>query len=116
MAAGASRAIPGLTFQSEYIQARMDDGADVETAGGLYALLQAQTARRWWVQARYDVFGLPKLEPEREHRFSGMLAFVPSEFSAIRFQYNLNREAGENIHQVYVQLNFTMGSHPAHKY
>jgi hypothetical protein len=106
----------GLTIQTEYVGAWMDDGADVESVGGLYALVEAQVDRRWWLQARYDVFGLPRLEPHREHRFSGLLAFVPSEFSAIRLQYNHNREGDEKVHQLVLQLNFTMGSHPAHSY
>lgn len=106
----------GLTFQAEYLQARIDDGADVEKVGGLYALLQVRAARRWWVQGRYDLFGVPELEPWREHRASALLAFVPSEFSAIRLQYNLNRADRKNVHQVALQINFTMGSHPAHEY
>lgn len=106
----------GLVLQAEYMQARVNDGLDVEKVGGLYALMQYQFARRWWAQARYDVFGMPRLEPEREYRVSGLLAFAPSEFSAIRVQYNLNREMKQNIHQFAVQLNFTMGAHPAHAY
>ncbi|MDP6775251.1 MAG: hypothetical protein QGI83_00640 [Candidatus Latescibacteria bacterium] len=106
----------GMTLQAEYLQARVDDGADVAVAGGMYALLQAQVSRRWWMQARYDLLGLPKLEHEREQRFSGLLAFVASEFSALRMQYNLNRHGEETVHQLVVQMNFTMGSHPAHSY
>lgn len=106
----------GLIVQAEYMQARVNDGVDEEVVGGLYALLQYQFARTWWVQARYDVFGLPKLEPTRDYRFSGLLALAPSEFSALRLQYNLNREGGQNNHQLALQLNFTMGAHPAHAY
>jgi len=78
--------------------------------------MQYQFARRGWIQARYDVFGLPKIEPERDTRFSALLALVTSEFSALRLQYNLNREGGQNIHQVAMQLNVTLGAHPAHAY
>ena len=106
----------GLTFQAEYIQARVDDGVDTETVGGFYSFLKVQVSRRWWIQGRYDLFGLPRLQPERESRFCGMLAFVPSEFSTVRFQYNLNHAGSESVHQLVVQLNFTMGSHPAHNY
>lgn len=106
----------GFILQAEYLQARMNDGVDVESVGGAYALLQYQFARRWWAQARYDVFGLPKLTSDREYRVSGLLALAPSEFSAIRLQYNLNREAGVSVHQLALQLNFTMGAHPAHAY
>jgi hypothetical protein len=106
----------GLILQAEYLQARVDDGVDIEKVGGMYALVQYQFARRWWAQARYDVFGIPKLAPTREYRVSGLLTMAPSEFSAIRLQYNLNREAGQSVHQLALQLNFTMGAHPAHAY
>jgi hypothetical protein len=106
----------GLVLQAEYLQARVNEGRDIEKVGGLYALMQYQFARRWWAQARYDVFGVPKVEPIREYRWSGLLAYAPSEFSAIRVQYNLNRESGKNVHQFVAQLNFTMGAHPAHAY
>ncbi len=105
-----------FVFQTEYLQARVNDGIDTETIGGLYALTQIQMARRWWIQARYDIFGLPKIEPDRQQRFSALLAFVPSEFSALRLQYNLNKEGNQSVHQLAFQLNVTLGAHPAHAY
>lgn len=105
-----------FVFQAEYIQARVSDGIDTESVGGLYALMQYQFSRRGWLQARYDVFGLPKIESERDTRFSGLLALIISEFSALRLQYNLNREGGQNIQQLAMQLNITLGAHPAHAY
>jgi hypothetical protein len=105
-----------FVLQAEYIQARVNDGLDIESVGGFYVLMQYQFARRGWFQARYDVLGLPKIEAERDIRFSGLLALVTSEFSALRLQYNLNREGGRNIQQLAVQLNVTLGAHPAHAY
>ncbi len=106
----------GLTLQAEYVQARVSDGPDLEVAGGFSSLLQVQTARKWWIQARYDGFGFPSLSNERSHRYSALIALVPSEFSALRLQYTLNRDEGRSVHQVGMQLSFTMGSHPAHVY
>jgi hypothetical protein len=105
-----------FVFQTEYLQARLRDEHETGKVGGLYALARAQVSRRWWLQARYDRFGMPKLEAKRQHRFSGLFAYVPTEFTALRLQYNLNRAHGENVHQLAVQLNVTMGSHPAHAY
>ena len=106
----------GFILQAEYLQARLNDGADTEKVGGLYALAQYQFARRWWIQSRYDIFGLPKLEPNREHRISSLIAFAPSEFSALRLQHSYNKEGNKSIHQFALQLNFTIGAHPAHAY
>lgn len=105
-----------LTVNAEYLQARVDDGVDTESIGGLGATLQVQMAKVWWLQGRYDVFGLPSIKPDRQHRVSALVAFLPSEFSALRLQYSLNKEADERVHQLALQLNFTIGSHPAHNY
>lgn len=104
-----------LVWQSEYVYARHNTGGARRKEGGLYTLAQFQIAPRWWIQGRYDLFGVPE-EDERESRISGLLAFVASEFSAIRLQYTLADEEGESVHQVLAQLNFTIGAHPAHRY
>jgi hypothetical protein len=103
-------------FQAEYLRARVNNEHDLGKAGGLYALMQTQIASRWWLQARYDRFSISDLEDEKEHRVSGLLAFVPTEFTTVRLQYGLNRTHTEDIHQIAIQLNYTMGSHPAHEY
>ena len=82
---------------------------------GFSLLSQFQFSRRWWIQGRFDTFDLMG-EEEGPWRVSGLLAFVPTEFSALRFQYNLIQEGEEMEHEGKVQLNFTIGSHPAHKY
>ena len=105
-----------LTLQAEYLYAAVDHGDESETEGGLYCTGQYQFARRWWVQGQYDLFGLPKEEEERDHRISGLLAFVPSEFSSLRLQYSRNKVEGENFGELFLQFNFTIGSHPAHRY
>lgn len=83
--------------------------------GSLYSFLAAQVAQRWWVQGRFDALGYPAGDGgSRLHRASGLLAFVPSEFSAIRLQYSYFHEG--RTHQVLLQVNVTMGAHPAHAY
>ena len=104
-----------LVWQSEYVYARHNRGGARRKEGGLYTLAQFQVAPRWWIQGRYDLFGVPE-EDEKEQRISGLLAFVPSEFSAVRLQYSFLDEEGESVNQVMAQLNFTIGSHPAHRY
>lgn len=110
--AGARRS---LIWQSEYLRAR-DDGGGSEVEDGLYSQLQYQFARRWWVTSRIDMLDLSRRGSERDWRASMLVALVPSEFSSLRLQYNRTREEGETRNQLLLQLNVTIGSHPAHRY
>lgn len=107
-----------LIWQTEFIYS----SRDVDKKG-VYSLVQFQFARRWWLQGRYDFFSIPRDQvgggelKQNQHRYSTLLAFVLSEFSAIRLQYNyLDRFRKNDEHQAFLQINFTFGSHPAHKY
>jgi hypothetical protein len=58
-------------------------------------------------------------DPERARRWrvSPDLTWYPSEFSKIRLQYNLDDRAGAGIdHSVWIQFEFLLGSHGAHKF
>jgi hypothetical protein len=108
----------GLIWQNEYIYfSRNRDRHPAPTGGGLYSSLQYQFARNWWIQGRYDLLGVPKLEDGRKQRWSTLLALVPSEFSALRLQYSyLTQERAKSVNEIMLQANFTIGSHPAHQY
>lgn len=87
--------------------------------GGAQTHLRYQFAQRWWVQGRGAVLGLPGPRDERTWRGEALAAFVPSEFSALRLQYGLERAQREGapfVHDVFVQVIFSMGPHPAHAY
>lgn len=107
-----------LIWQSEYLYFARDRAEEGFTrGGGLYSSLQYQFARRWWVQGRYDLSGVPRFDDGRRHRWTTLLAFVPSEFSAIRLQHSYtSQETGTSLNEVLLQLNYTIGSHPAHQY
>lgn len=113
-----------IIWQTEFLAAFKGVGIDpsgvkhYDDKGGFYSQLQYQFARQWWVEGRYDYFGLYQLDRSLDRkRYSGLLAFVPSEFSALRLQYNyIDQSRGRDEHQILLQLNFTMGSHPAHQY
>ena len=111
-------------WTTEYVQNVRDEGMGMEDRrhGGLYTGLQVQVHRNWWLQARYDYFGIPKLESAlEEHEEEGngdedeeighmdeghgnegeeyegwratfLAALVPNEFSAIRFQYSYTHD------------------------
>jgi len=107
-----------LIWQSEYLYFTRDRGREPFTrGGGMYSSLQYQFARRWWIQGRYDLLGAPKFDDGRKHRWSTLLAFVPSEFSAVRLQHSYtSQERGGPVNEVLLQFNYTIGSHPAHQY
>jgi hypothetical protein len=49
-------------------------------------------------------------------RYSAMLQWMHSEYSRIRFQYNLDRSTGQDDNQFFVQYTFVLGAHGAHTY
>ena len=116
-----------VEWQTEYIHSERETGVNAglaaipnpdEQRAGIYSYLKYQFAQNWWAQGRFDYYGFEKALGEKDqYRLSGLVGFVPSEFSAVRVQYNyLDDKLARDEHQVLLQLNFTMGSHPAHNY
>lgn len=91
---------------------------EAEDVGGAYVYGQWQIARRWHVGGRFDHLGFPAREEGIARRGSAILVFAPSEFSAVRLQGSAFRHAGEDELEYagFLQLNFTLGAHPAHAY
>jgi len=108
----------GLIWQNEYIYFSRERERDPSSrGGGLYSSLQYQFARNWWIQGRYDLLGIPKLDDGRKNRWTTLLALVPSEFSALRLQHSYTTQSrGKSVNEILLQMNFTIGSHPAHQY
>jgi len=108
----------GLVWQNEYIYFNRDRDRDPGSrGGGFYSSLQYQFARNWWIQGRYDLLGVPKLDDGRKNRWTTLLALVPSEFSALRLQHSYTTQnRGKSVNEILLQMSFTIGSHPAHKY
>lgn len=100
-----------------YAQRGQADGRNGPETAGLYAYAQYQLARRWYVAGRYDYLGLIEAGPV-DRRGSLLLVFAPSEFSALRLQTSgrLEPKSHELTYEAIVQLNFTIGAHPAHVY
>lgn len=120
-------------LQGEYIQSVIDEtNTTAKPLRGYFVQALRQFNLRWWLQARYDWFerpaglgaffpepGFPSLDRWSDvtgKRLSAALAYVPTEFSAYRLQYNYMDINGELEQQVILQMNITIGSHPAHKY
>ncbi len=111
-----------MEIQGEWLR-RSDTLPDEEIVhDGWYISGRVKVSRRFWVGGRYDTF-LPQEESEEGHSHyetssttSLSLAFVPSEFQAWRLDL-MQREIGDNSYEgLRLQANFTIGSHPAHRY
>lgn len=98
-----------LIWQTEYLWLKDD-------VGGLYSTLEYALTRRFWAGGRFDLVGFPGEAADRVYGGTLLLAFVPTEFSAIRLQGQRQFLADEVVDSVVAQLNFTLGAHPAHAY
>ncbi len=117
----------------EYLWSRGLAEGSKASYGGITGYGRFQLNRRWWVQARGDLLGIP-MKPAEEHeegsggedhleerdtpwRMTGLLALVLSEFSAVRLQYDyVDRITERPENRIILQLNVTFGAHPAHVY
>ena len=96
-----------------------ESGAAQGRISGLSSWAQYQFAKRYWVQARTEVVEfLSKTSKGATKKNSLLVGWVPSEFSSLRLQYDGIEESGvvSKEHRVTLQLNISMGAHPAHGY
>jgi hypothetical protein len=130
--ANATQGFPYLAWQTEALYRRFDAGADLP-AGlpaealrdyGFYTQFVYGFIPRWNAGLRYDYVNgntgaFDTSDPFRgqRYRLSPELTFLPSEFSKIRLQYNFDHgESFGSANSVWMQLEFGLGAHGAHKY
>jgi hypothetical protein len=120
----------------------LDAGELADRATGLPALLPRETIadyglysqvswgfRKGWVvslrgdyvfpekRALYERFIGPDTDRAARWRISPSLTFYPSEFSKIRLQYNFDHdELRGDSHSIWLQFEFLLGAHAAHKF
>lgn len=138
-------ATKALSFQNEYLYRDMrgtryipnptSDAWSKELAtskeqSGFYSSLVYQHTKNWRVGARYSaiskndvtVAGIDTKKEDDLNVLTAMLEYNPSEFSRIRLQYNnnssqFNEDGGrEDLHEVILQFNYTIGAHGAHAF
>src|SRR5262249_40536311 len=108
-----------LIWASEFMNGQKNLNPDgySKTRGG-YSLLQGQAAERWWVQARteyVETYASAVATTDIQRKHSALIAFVPTEFSGWRLQYDHLTDGRDTPEQkVSLQLNITIGAHPAH--
>jgi hypothetical protein len=91
--------------------------ASLQRAFGMYASLDYQLARRWFIGARYDYSQRARDMFETDKGASAALTYWPSEFSQIRGQYRYTRYANGFLeNQLLMQVQFSLGAHGAHPF
>lgn len=94
-------------------------GTSIDRTGGLTTFMRYQLAQRWYVQGQYEHLGFTKNDAVKvTNAYAGLIGFVPTEFSSLRLQYDqihdgLQIKAEKRLS---LQLNFSIGAHPAHTY
>ncbi len=116
-----------LVWSTEYLNRRINRPTAYNQAEGYASWLQYQLTQRWWVQVRSDYLQAweSAVTPEAldmplfQRKVSALIGFFPSEFSGVRLQYSQNLDGKPDVDpekKVYLQFNFSIGSHPAHAY
>ena len=130
--ANAEAGWPFVTWQTEALARNFEAGAD-ETAGlpsetlrdwGLYSQVQWGFIRCWtaglrgeYVTGNTSASTEANIERATTTRVSPNVTWYPTEFSKIRLQYNHDwREYAQDADAVWLQLEFMLGAHAAHKF
>lgn len=130
--ANAQAGFPFVSWQTEGLYQRFQAGADpaaslpAETLAdwGFYSQVLWGFHQRWVAGLRGEYANGDKgaYDPQdifrgERTRVSPDLTFYPSEFSKIRLQYNYDRgELFGTEHSVWLQVEFLLGAHGAHKF
>jgi hypothetical protein len=122
----------GWILQGEYLQKGSSGGGTYtrEQDGG-YASFQIRLSQVWWMGVRAErsrdsftdflVDGAGHPIPGSVNRVSANVAWAPSEFSFVRFEYShAQADAGNGSKpdddRLMIQMSYTIGHHPAHAY
>lgn len=94
-------------------------GTNIQKTAGVTTFMRYQLGQRWYVQGQYEHLGFTKNEDVKvTNAYAGLIGFVPTEFSSLRLQYDQVHD-GLQIDpekRISLQLNFSIGAHPAHTY
>ena len=130
----AAQGFPYVTWQTEVLSRRFGAAADrfsptplrAETLRdtGFYSQLVYGLVPRWNLGLRFDSAdgNAAASDPSdpfrgRRYRVSPELTFLPSEFSKVRLQYNYDHgDLFGTANSIWMQLEFGLGAHAAHKY
>ncbi len=111
VAGGTSSA---FIWSSEYIF-KNRKGEDASKEGGVLSFMRYRLSKRWFTQIKYEHLGISS--ETNTNVYSGLVAFIPTEFSSIRLQFDDKNDELDNSEKlITLQLNISIGAHPAHIY
>ena len=110
-----------FSWNTEFTRAEKlvdETGTNLGRTIALSTWVQYQMAQRWWIQARLESVELQDLAIDSLNKYSALVGFIPTEYSGLRLQYDSidDPNAAEKEQRVTLQLNVSMGVHPAHSY
>ncbi|MEB2308848.1 MAG: hypothetical protein OZ917_06040 [Candidatus Brocadiaceae bacterium] len=126
----AELGFPFITWQTEVMGRRFEAGEDIHAGltdevlnnWGAYSQIMWGFKKRWVAGFRGDYVDGEEAATDplgfERWRLSPNLTFYPTEFSKIRLQYNYDDILGNDTteHSVFLQFEFLLGSHGAHKF
>ena len=142
-APGGNSKNQNFTFQFEYFDRKEDGLVTMQGSAspeemtfykghqkGWYAQGAYKFQSQWQAGLRYDRLTSDNLGSDAEvlaeagldneghtpERYSATLAWLPSEFSRVRLQYNRDKSYEEPNNQVLLQYTMSLGSHGAHQF
>lgn len=106
-------------WQTELLSSNRDTDNGSESSLGWFTALEYQLSRRWSAGVRLDYSEMPDDSSASERAFSTYLTFRQSEYCFWRF--GIERRQREDMEEpdetaIFLQLNFGIGPHRAHKY
>lgn len=105
-----------LNFTLEYLSGDITGNPSGEFLNGVSTWVQYKFAEQWWAQARYDYVN-PQGDIPSQSKESYLIGFFPTEFSGFRLQYDhLEDGIKPSEDKISIQMNITIGAHPAHSY
>lgn len=104
-------------WSTEYINKKRE-GTIEEKNAGVTSFLRYQFKQRWFGQLQYEYLGIDRSEGENyAHGNTALIGFIPSEFSAVRLQFDhIKSDDHEDEQRLSLQFNMSIGAHPAHMY
>jgi hypothetical protein len=103
--------------RGEFIWSQRQQLPFEQRAFGFYTSGDYQLGRRWFVGGRFDRSGEAENASRIDKGVSAVLTYWPSEFSQIRGQYRFTRYPGNiDAHELFMQVQFSLGAHGAHPF
>ena len=105
-----------LSWTTEWMKI-LNDSTKQNTMGGISSYIQWQFLKQWWLEGRAEYLYRKKLFDIEAQKYSFLISFAATEYSAIRLQYDMTKDfQGKWEHSIAVQSNMSLGAHPAHLY